>query len=86
MQKVGPQSSATPSDFPRVSQEQQSSRDSDAGRLMVSELGGINQAQKELSVIDAEIKNKRLDGTQRGILQSYRNRLAAGIASLSQQG
>lgn len=67
----------------QVSRADQSSRDVEAGKIRVSELGGVARAQKELGDIDHALSNKRLDGTQRRILQSERDLLAAGIASQS---
>lgn len=86
MQKIGPQSSATPQDFPRVSSSDQTSRDINAGHILVAEAGGLEGAKRDLAMLDAELSRRGLDGTQRGILQSQRNRLAAGIAAVSQQG
>lgn len=86
MSKIGPQSSATPQDFPRVSSSDQAARDVDAGRILVAESGGIEGAKRDLATLDAELSRRGLDGTQRGILQSQRSRLAAGIAALSRQG
>lgn len=70
-------------DFPTVSKGEQSARDVEAGRILVAELGSVDQARRDLAEIDAQLKNPRLDGTQRGILQGYRNRLASGIAASS---
>lgn len=74
---------STPPDFPRVSQSDQVSRDADAGRLRVAEAGGAEQARRDLAEIDAALKNPRLDGTQRRILQTERNLLASGLAEAS---
>ena len=72
-----------PDDSMRVSSSDQVSRDAEAGKLRVSELGGIAKAQAELADLDAALKNPRLDGTQRRILQTERNLLSAGIAAQS---
>lgn len=72
-----------PSDSMQVSRSDQAARDSEAGRLRVAELGGVAKAQTELADLDAALKNPRLDGTQRRILQTERDLLAAGIAGQS---
>jgi hypothetical protein len=82
--KIGGLSRAeTAKDFPRVSVNDQAAKDTEAGKILVAEAGSIEQAKKDLAELDAAIANPRLDGTQRGILQSHRNRLAAGIAASS---
>ena len=65
----------------QVSPDVQAVRDVQAGRQLVAEAGGVQRAAQDLAELDAALKNPRLDGTQRGILQSHRNRLAAGIAA-----
>lgn len=79
----GMERTQTPADFPRMSQEQQSAADVEAGKILVQEAGSLQKAQADLAIIDAELKNPKLDGTQRGILRGHRNRLAAGIAAMS---
>lgn len=80
--KPGLNRAPTPTDFPRVTPGQQSARDVEAGKLLVSEAGGVDRARNDLAELDRALSSKRLDGTQRGILQSQRDRLAAGISAL----
>lgn len=77
---IAPQSKASPADFPRVSPEQQAQRDALAGQLAVEERS-VDAARRDLAEIDAALKSKRLEGTQRQILQSERNRIASGLAA-----
>lgn len=69
--------------FPKVSAADQMGRDAEAGRLRVAEAGGSDQARRDLAELDAALKNPRLDGTQRRILQTERNLLAAGLSAAS---
>jgi hypothetical protein len=71
----------TPAGFPRVSAADQSARDADAGKMLMAEYGSVQQAQADLSDLDAALRNPKLDGTQRLILKGHRDRLAAGIAA-----
>lgn len=77
---IAPQTNAAPADFPKVSKEQQAQRDVLAGKLVVDERGSV-AARSDLAEIDAALKNTRLNGTQRQILQSERNRIASGLAT-----
>lgn len=61
-------------------------RDAQAGRLMVGEAGGMENAAANLAEIDKELGNKNLNPTARSVLQGERNRLAAGINQPQQAG
>lgn len=69
-----------PSGFPVVTPAEQLARDQRAGRLMVAEGGSAS----DLAQIDAALARPGLDGTQRAILRSERNRLAAGLGEQPQ--
>jgi len=75
------QSTASPSNFPRVSRSEQDGRDQLAGKMIVEE-SGIDAARRNLSEIDAALKSNRLGSTQRTILQTERGKIAAGLAAL----
>ena len=58
----------------------QATRDSAAGKLMVNEAGGTENAAINLAQLDKELSNKNLSSDARGILQGERNRIAAGVS------
>lgn len=62
----------------RVPSDVQAQRDTEAGKLMVNEQGGLAGAKANLAELDKAIAKER-NSTSKKILQSERLRLAAGI-------
>jgi len=65
----------------KVSKEEQSKRDKVAGELIIKEHGSVEKAKAALADIERELA-KAKDGTQRKILETERNKIKAGLASI----
>lgn len=57
----------------------QADRDKAAGKLIVGEYDSVESARGALASLDKELSNKKLEGSQRKILETERNKLVAGL-------